>query len=459
MIVLILAAGRGTRLNSSIHKTLQKVGSRPMIRNLYRNLQGLDISKIYIIVGHQKEQLLEEFKEEYEKKLVDFVEQKELLGTGHAILMAYDKIKSENEDVLILNGDLALIRKENIQKLIETFNSKPNTALTILTINLENPFSYGRIIKENDNVVGIKEQLDLTKEEESIKEVNTGVYLYKYSDLINTITKIDNNNSKKEYYLTDTIEMLSKSNKLITSCIIEDSNDTKGVNTSFELYEANRIYYLRNAKKHMLNGVRIYNLDNVYIDDDVTIGSDTIIHSGVHLINGTIIGSKCEIYQNSYIKNSLIKDNVVIKSSYVENSVIESNVTVGPYANIRPNTTLQENSKVGNFVEIKGSNIGNSTKVNHLTYIGDTKIGNHTNVGAGTITCNYDGNKKNKTEIGSNCFVGSNTTLIAPLEIGDNSLIAAGSVITKKVNKNTLAFGRSRQVNKENYYNEVEDGK
>lgn len=457
MIAIVLAAGRGTRLNSNTHKTLQKIGEKPMIRRIFENLQKInELTKVIFILGHQREQIENEFRSEKEKNLVEFVYQDEQLGTGHAIKMAYDLIKKYNQDVLITNGDLSLVKAQNYIDLTNEFLNT-NSALTILSIIEPNPFSYGRIIKENGLVTEIKEQAELNDEENKIQEVNAGIYIFKKDALIYALDRINNNNKKGEYYLTDAVSILK--GEKITSLIIENKDDLKGVNTPQELYESNRIYYKNVAYKHLTNGVKIYNIDNVFIEDEVEIEKDTVIHDGVHISGKTKIGKNCEIYQNTYIKDSIIEDEVIIKSSYIEKSHIKKSSSIGPFANIRPETVLNENVHVGNFVEVKKSVIHENTKVGHLTYIGDSNIGKNTNIGAGTITCNYDGKRKHQTTIGSHSFIGSNTILVSPVNVGNNSTTAAGSVITKNVPDNSLSFGRSKQVTKTDYYNLIkEDG-
>ena len=441
MISLILAAGKGTRMKSSKPKVLHKVNGVPMLKSVVNVLENIGNEKNIFILGHKKEDVLAEMGN------IDYVVQKEQLGTGHAILIAKDKIKENKQDVLITCGDTPLLKEETLQNLKNVFNEK-NLDCIVLSCKVKNPFGYGRIIKENGKISNIVEEKEATEDEKKIDEINTGVYIFKYESLLYAIDKIDNNNSKGEYYLTDAIKILSNENYNVDSFQIEDEDEILGVNSKVQLAEANKILRNRKNIELMDNGVILIDPNTTYIENGVEIGQDTIIYPNVTIQGNTKIGKDCEILGNSRIENSKIGDNVKIEASIVEQSIIEAGATVGPFAHLRPKAHLKGTVHVGNFVEIKNAVLEKGVKTGHLTYIGDAQVGEDTNIGAGTITCNYDGKNKHKTKIGKNSFVGSNSIIVAPVEIGNKAFTAAGSVITKNVPDEALAFGRARQVNK-----------
>lgn len=457
MIAIVLAAGKGTRMKSNIHKTLHKIGDKPILRRIYNSLKNEYVDKIIFILGDKKEQIMQEFNEEYTKGYVDFVFQNEQLGTAHAVLQAKDKILEYKKDVIVTNGDLPLITKESYSNMCNNFLNS-NYDMMVVSCDLENPFGYGRIIREKDKLLDIVEEIECNDIQKQIKEVNAGIYLYKYDNMIKIFEQIDNKNNKGEYYITDTIKIYNSQNYFTGIFKMNDFEELLGVNTLKELYYVNKLHYKKINLKHLENGVKFLDIENTYIDDDVEIGTNTLIYPNVYIKGYTKIGNNCIIYQDTFIQNSEIFNNVEIIKSHINNSIIKEGVTIGPYANIRPNTILEKNVHIGNFVEIKKSNIDENSKCGHLTYIGDSNIGKNTNIGAGTITCNYDGKNKHSTNIGNNVFVGSNTIFVSPVNIGDNSLTAAGSVITKDVQEYSLVFGRSKQVELKNYYNNDKKG-
>ena len=442
MLSVILAAGKGTRMKSSIPKVLHKVNGKPMLKLVTEVIENVGITKNIFILGHKKEVVLEEMKN------IEYVTQEEQLGTGHAILIAKDKIEKYKEDILITCGDTPLLKEETLKNLKKAFEEKKLDCI-VLSCKVKNPFGYGRIIKENGKITNIVEEKEATNEEKLIDEINTGVYIFKYESLIYAIQKIDNNNSKGEYYLTDAIKILTSENYNVDSFTIDDESEILGVNSKVQLAQADKILRNRKNIELMDSGVILIDPDTVYIEDNVEIGQDTVIYPNVTIQGNTKIGKNCEILGNTRIENSVIADNVKIEASVVEQSTLEEGVTVGPFAHLRPKAYLKETVHVGNFVEIKNATLEKGVKTGHLTYIGDAEIGEDTNVGAGTITCNYDGKNKHKTKIGKNAFIGSNSIIVAPVEIGNDVLTAAGSVITKNIPDEALAFGRSKQVNKE----------
>ncbi|QXW65222.1 bifunctional UDP-N-acetylglucosamine diphosphorylase/glucosamine-1-phosphate N-acetyltransferase GlmU [Streptobacillus moniliformis] len=440
MISIILAAGKGTRMKSNISKLMHKVNGQPMIVKLVNTLNKAGLKKNILILGYLKEQILEVLDNEY-------VIQEEQLGTGHAVIIAKNKILENDDDILICNGDGPLLTVETINKMKEKFE-KDSLDCLILSCEVNNPFGYGRIIKENGKVTNITEEVDATVEQKNIKEINAGVYLFKKTSLLSILDKFNNDNKKGEYYLTDAVKLLNEEKLKVDSLVLEDEKEMLGVNSKSQLAEVSKILRERKNEELMKNGTILIDPNNTYIEEDVVIGEDTIIYPNVYIEKGTRIGNNCIIHSGTRIENSIIGNNVTIDNSVVELSVIEDNVSIGPFAHIRPNSLLKEKSKIGNFVEIKKSTLHKGVKCGHLTYVGDSEIGENTNIGAGTITCNYDGSKKHKTNIGKNCFIGSNSIIVAPVEIGENVLTAAGSVITKDIPNDSIAFGRAKQVNK-----------
>ncbi len=427
-------------MKSNISKLMHKVNGQPMIVKLVNTLNKAGLKKNILILGYLKEQILEVLDNEY-------VIQEEQLGTGHAVIIAKNRILENDDDILICNGDGPLLTVETINKMKEKFE-KDSLDCLILSCEVNNPFGYGRIIKENGKVTNIIEEVDATVEQKNIKEINAGVYLFKKTSLLSILDKFNNDNKKREYYLTDAVKLLNEEKLKVDSLVLEDEKEMLGVNSKSQLAEVSKILRERKNEELMKSGTILIDPNNTYIEEDVVIGEDTIIYPNVYIEKGTRIGNNCIIHSGTRIENSIIGNNVTIDNSVVELSVIEDNVSIGPFAHIRPNSLLKEKSKIGNFVEIKKSTLHKGVKCGHLTYVGDSEIGENTNIGAGTITCNYDGSKKHKTNIGKNCFIGSNSIIVAPVEIGENVLTAAGSVITKDIPNDSIAFGRAKQVNK-----------
>lgn len=442
---IIMAAGKGTRMKSETSKVMHLAHGKPIVSRIINALKQLEVEENILILGHKKEQILEYFGDD-----ISYVLQENQLGTGHAVMQAKKKLEGYKGDVLILNGDIPLLRSKTLKEMYDLYLQE-NVDGIILTANFENPFSYGRILKKEEKVIGIVEEKDATEEQKKIKEVNAGVYIFKSEDLLQALSKIDNKNEKGEYYLTDVIKILSAMDKRIISYSLKDSMEIQGVNSKVELALVSK--ELRNRKniELMESGVIIIDPATAYIDDEVQIGKDTVIYPNVVIQGNTEIGENTEILSNTRIIDSKIYNNVRIESSVIEESIIENGVTIGPFAHLRPKTHLKENVHIGNFVETKKSILEKGVKAGHLTYLGDAHIGEKTNIGAGTITCNYDGKNKFKTVIGKEVFIGSDTMLVAPVEVGDNALIGAGSVITKNVPNNALGVARAKQIIKEGW--------
>ncbi len=441
---LILAAGKGTRMKSELPKVLHKVNGLPMVKKIMNILESLKSEENILILGHKKELVTETLGD------VKYVVQEEQLGTGHAIMMATDELKDYDGDVMVVCGDTPLLREETLDKLWEKHRSS-GAATTILTSIYENPFGYGRIVKEEGLVKAIVEQKDATPEQAAIKEVNAGVYCFDSKKLFDALGKIDNNNKNGEYYLTDVIGIHVNQGERVESYILEDNVEILGVNSKVELATAARVLRERKNQKLMEEGVILIDPANTYVEESVVVGEDTILYPGVHLQGDTVIGKNCEILGDTRIVDSKIGDDVIIERSVVEESTVDSKVTMGPYAHIRPQSHLKEGVHIGNFVETKKSILEPGVKAGHLAYLGNAHIGKKTNIGAGTITCNYDGKNKFNTTIGEEAFIGSDTMLVAPVEIGDGALIGAGSVITKDVPARALAVARGKQIIKKEW--------
>lgn len=380
----------------------------------------------------------------------DYVVQTEQLGTGHAVLQAKDKLKDYDGDVMVLCGDTPLLREETLEELYK-FHRDTDSVTTILTSIYDNPFGYGRIVKENELVKAIVEEKEADAEIKKIKEVNAGVYCFKGRELFDALSKITNNNEKGEYYLTDVIGIQVGEGKKVQSFVLNDNIEILGVNSKVELAQASKVLRDRKNIDLMEKGAILIDPSAVYAEEDVVVGRDTVIYPGAILQGKTVIGENCQILGTTRIIDSTLGNDIKVESSVIEESILEDGVTMGPFAHLRPKSHLKEKVHVGNFVEVKKSTLEKGVKAGHLTYLGDAQIGEDTNIGAGTITCNYDGKNKFKTVIGKNSFIGSDSMLVAPVIIGENALVGAGSVITKDVPDNSLAVSRSKQIIKNDW--------
>lgn len=437
---LILAAGKGTRMKSDMPKVIHKVNGVPMITKIIDTLSGLNPEENILILGHKKEEVLKVVGEN-----CDYVLQTEQLGTGHAVIQAKEKLEGYDGDVMILCGDTPLLRESTLKSLYE-YHKESGAVTTILTSIYENPFGYGRIVKEDGLVKAIVEEKEASEEIKKIKEVNAGVYCFNSKELFKALDKIDNNNEKGEYYLTDVIGIQVSENKKVQSFILEDKMEILGVNSKVELAQAGKVLRDRKNRELMEEGVILIDPETTYVEESVKVRRDTVLYPGVVLQGKTVIGENCEIIGNSRIIDSVLGNNIRVESSVIEESILEDGVTMGPFAHIRPKSLLKEKVHIGNFVEVKKSTLEKGVKAGHLTYLGDAQVGENTNIGAGTITCNYDGVNKFKTVIGKDAFIGSDSMLVAPVNIGEKALIGAGSVITKDVPSNSLAVSRSKQI-------------
>lgn len=443
---IILAAGEGKRMNSHIPKVLHNVCGKEMINHVIDTLRNCNIENVNVVIGKGAEKV----KKGTESRNISYSVQEVQLGTGHAVMCAEEFLKDKTGTVAIFVGDGPLITENTVNSLIN-YHEQGEFSATILTSIMNDPAKYGRIIRdEKGQVEKIVEFKDCNEDEVKVQEINSGMYCFDIQALLCTLSKLNNNNNQGEYYLTDVIEILKKENKKV-GAINVPTEEITAVNSKFELSIVENIMKNRINKKHMENGVILIDPTNTYINCDVEIGIDTIIYPNNVIEGKTIIKDNCTIYPGCRIKDSIIKSNVTIQSSVILESTVGEETTVGPFAYIRPQTTVGNKVKVGDFVELKKSTIGDGTKISHLTYIGDAEVGEKCNFGCGTVVVNYDGVNKHKTIVGNNSFIGCNSNLIAPVEVEENTYIAAGSTITKKVPKNSLAIARAKQENKENW--------
>ena len=444
---LILAAGQGKRIKSNLPKVLHKVCGKEMINHVIDTMREANIEDVNIIIGKGAELV----QKATESRNVSYSLQEEQLGTGHAVKCAKEFLKDKDGVVAIFTGDAPLIRKETVKKLLDNHIENGNTG-TLLTSLIQDPTGYGRIIRNGNEIERIVEHKDCNEDELKVNEINAGMYCFDIKALLGALEKLSNNNAQGEYYLTDVISILKSEGKKL-GAVITEFDETLGVNSRAELAQAEVIMRKVINKKHLDNGVTIIDPSNTYIGVDVVIGQDTIIYPGNVLEGKSEIGTDCVLYPNSRIDSSIIGNEVEIQSSVILQSKIGDNTTVGPFAYVRPESNIGDKVRIGDFVEIKKSTIGNNTKVSHLTYIGDAEVGENCNFGCGTVVVNYDGKNKNKTIIGDNSFIGCNTNLVSPVEVKDNTYIAAGSTITKEVPEGSLAIARAKQVNIEGWVN------
>lgn len=439
---LILAAGKGTRMRSNLCKVLHPVAGRPMINYVIDAVTAASPDKIVVVVGHQSEEVIKALN----GSGVQFAVQEPQLGTGHAVMAAEELLHEYTGDILILCGDIPLIQHRTLQHFIE-YHRRDAAKLTVMTTRMENPQGYGRIIRDSSGfVIAIVEEKDATEEYKCISEINTGIYLVKASLLFSLLTKIGSDNAQSEYYLTDIVKEAAKENELVRGFELRDSYEAIGINTRSELARVSGVIWGQLRGGLMESGVTLLNPETVYVDSTVRVGQDTIIHPGVTLSGDTVVGTDCIIESGVYILNSKLGDGVrVLQGSRLDKAEVMDGAQIGPMAHLRPEAKIGRNARIGNFVEVKKSSIGDGTKASHLSYIGDATVGKDVNVGCGTITCNYDGKRKHKTVIKDRCFVGSDVQFVAPVEIGEGSVIGVGSTITRDVPPKSLAVSRTRQ--------------
>ncbi|HKO97696.1 MAG TPA: bifunctional UDP-N-acetylglucosamine diphosphorylase/glucosamine-1-phosphate N-acetyltransferase GlmU [Pyrinomonadaceae bacterium] len=448
--VLILAAGLGTRMKSTRAKVLHEIGGLPLITYVGRTAQSLDPRKIYVIVGHQASEVQTVVTEEL-GELAEFVTQTEQRGTGDAVMAARQQLENSTSLVVILSGDVPLLKPQTLQAFIAD-HEQSGAACSVLSVRLENPTGYGRVVRDaNNNFARITEQKDASEEERQIKEINSGIYCFAADKLFDALARVEPTNQQGEYYLTDVPSILLSDGEKVNIFLHHDAREVYGVNTRAELAEFENLIRRNTVRKLMVEGgVTFLDPSHTYISAEAQIGRDTVIYPGVSIEGKSTVGEGCQIRSGTRITNSHIGDAVTIKDHCViVDSTVGSNCAVGPFAHLRMNARLEETSVVGNFVEVKKSRLGRGSKSMHLTYLGDATIGERTNIGAGTITCNYDGKNKHETIIEDEVRIGSDTMLVAPVKVGKGSVTAAGAVVTDDVPPNTLVAGVPAVIKKQ----------
>ncbi len=447
--VVILAAGQGTRMKSRMAKVLHRAGGKPLVRQAIDTAMEIaPPERIFVVVGYQADRV----RAEVEAAGARAIHQIDQLGTGHAVMCGEAELAGLGGRLIVFVGDCPLIRAATLAELAQMQGSS-DSAATVITTEVDDPTGYGRIIRGSDREVeAIVEQQAATADQLAVREINSGIFCFDSAALWKHIREIRPDNPAREYYLTDMVSILKRAGKRVTALKVPDASELLGINNRIELAAADRILRARKLRQLMLDGVTIEQPETVTVDASVKIGMDSVIGPFAQITGDTVIGENCRIGASSIIDNSVLGEGVeVFPFSFVVSSKLDAGAHVGPYARLRPGAHLEEGAHVGNFVELKNTRLGAGSKSMHLAYLGDSTIGKKVNIGAGTITCNYDGRNKHPTVIGDGVFVGSNSTLIAPVEIEESAYIGAGSVINHKVPAKALALGRSRQVNKEGW--------
>jgi bifunctional UDP-N-acetylglucosamine pyrophosphorylase/glucosamine-1-phosphate N-acetyltransferase len=444
LAIVILAAGKGTRLKSSLAKVLHRAGGRTLVEHVLAACAPLKAKRIVAVVGHQAEQV----SAVVEPLGAETVLQQPQRGTGHAMQVCRRALGSA-KFAIVLPGDAPLIRAETLRAMIAAHRSA-NAAATILTAVVSDPSGYGRILRKSESAVqAIVEESQLTDEQRELNEINSSIYCFTLQKLWPALAQVKPNNKHRELYLTDAVAVLASANEPVIAYVAADAREALGCNTRADLAEVDRIFRERKRAELMNAGVSFQLPETVVVDSDVTIGEDTLLESGVHLLGRTKIGQRCTIRTGSVLSDMTLGDDVLVEPHCVAaQSRLDDRVIIGPFARLRPETHLKQGARAGNFVEMKKSVVGEGSKVPHLTYLGDTHVGPKTNIGAGTITCNYDGFAKHPTNIGRGVFIGSDTTLVAPVRIGHGAYVAAGTTITENIPPEGLGIARGRQVNK-----------
>jgi len=440
--VIIMAAGKGKRMKSNLPKVLHNLAGKPILNYVLDTVDELEAKRKILIVGYKSDKIRELIGDK-----IGYAEQKEQLGTAHAVLQTKKLLSGFKGDVLILSGDVPFLSVKTLKKLLK-YHQDNNFYCTLLSAVLKNPKGYGRIIRDKKGKIkGIIEEVDLSKEKKKITEINSGIYCFDKERLFQTLEKISTDNKQGEYYLTDTVKILLEERLPVGNIIVEDCSEILGINNRLDLADASKRVYQKTLQGLMLRGVTMVDPNSIFIEQGVKIGQDSIIYPFTIIEKDTKIGSDCFIGPYSHLINADIGKGVRIWASLIESSTIKEGASIGPYAHLRPGTVVGKGAKIGNFVELKKTIIDEGSKASHLTYLGDAIIGKGVNIGAGTITCNYDGEKKNKTVIEDGVFIGSNNSLVAPVKLGKDSYTGAGSTITMDVPAGNLAIARSRQNN------------
>jgi bifunctional UDP-N-acetylglucosamine pyrophosphorylase/glucosamine-1-phosphate N-acetyltransferase len=446
--VVILAAGKGTRMKSARPKVLHRASGLPLIEYVLRAAGAVAPAKTVIIVGHQAEEVRQAVAD---RPGLRFAVQEPQLGTGHALLQAEPELRDARGTLVMLSGDVPLLKGDTVAALVRTHRSQ-SAAATVLTARVQDPDGYGRIVRQDGRIAAIVEHKDASAEERRIDEINSGIYAFDLAPLFGALKEIGPANAQQEYYLPDLVRIYRAGGLAVETVTVEDPREVLGVNSRKELADVAALINRQRNEELMAAGVTLEDPATVYVGPDVTIGADTIIHPNVYLEGRTRIGSGCEIHSGVRIVDSTVDDNVVINNfCVIFGSSVARGAQVGPFARIRPDTRVGEDAHIGNFVELKKTSLGRGSKAPHLSYLGDASIGERVNVGAGTITCNYDGTAKHPTVIEDGAFIGSDSQLVAPVRVGKGAYVAAGSSITEDVPSGSLAISRGKQINKEGW--------
>ena len=435
-------------MKSQLPKVLHQIAGLSLIERVLRTASALQPASITMVVGHGAEAVKQSL---VKRTTLQYVTQEQQLGTGHALLQTRSLLEGKSGTVVLLSGDVPLLTVDSLKGMLET-HAEAAAAATVMTANFARPFGYGRIVRTNGRITKIVEERDTTDAQKAINEINSGIYAFDLAPLFTALDSIGTANKQGEYYLPDLVAIYRKQKREVATWTISRPDDIRGINSRTELAEVATMVRQHKNEELMAAGVTLIDPATTYVDADVEVGADTVIYPCVFLEGSTKIGAACEIHAGSRIVNSTIGDRVCVRNhTVVSDSTIESGAFLGPFAHIRPGSAVGEDAHIGNFVELKKTSMGKGAKANHLAYLGDAVIGDKTNVGAGTITCNYDGEKKHQTTIGAGVFVGSNSTLVAPVTLADGAYIAAGSAVTKDVPAGALGIGRARQENKEGW--------
>jgi bifunctional UDP-N-acetylglucosamine pyrophosphorylase/glucosamine-1-phosphate N-acetyltransferase len=447
LAAVILAAGKGTRMKSQLPKVLHPICGQPMLSYPLQAAKQAGFEQLSVVIGHQSELV----KERFAAERVSWVEQTEQLGTGHALLCAADSLAGFSGTLLLLCGDVPLLRGETLEQFYN-YHKHEKATVTVLTAEMNNPEGYGRIIRNNEQVLEIVEEKDATDEQRSVTEINTGTYLFDAEFVFSALKELKTDNAQGEYYLTDVVAAAVAAGKKTRGICVPDPTEVMGINDRRQLAEAEAVMRWHINSELMADGVSMIDPTTVYVDRNIKIGADTVLHPNVQLRGATRIGSNCTVETGVVVVDSTVADGARLKAgSVIEESQIGPSCEIGPMAHLRPGNVLKGNNKIGNFVETKKAILDEGSKASHLTYIGDAEVGKNVNFGCGTITCNYDGANKHKTTIEDDVFIGSDVQFVAPVKIGRNSLIGAGSTITKDVPADSLAISRSEQKNIEGW--------
>ena len=423
-------------MKTKMNKVVHPIAGRPMVRHVTDALSALGVDRIVLVVGHEAEQVRRSLGEEFE-----YVEQRQQLGTGHAVLQTRDVLQGNADDVLVLYGDTPLIQPETLRRLRD-LHEQSGATVSMLTAMVDDPTGYGRVVRKGESVVAVVEERSASVDEKAIREINSGVYFFDARWLWDNVGRLELA-EKGEYYLTDLVTLAAGQGRLVSALILEDPVEAMGINDRVQLAEAEAVLRWRTRRKLMLSGVTLVDPAHIFVDEDVEVGLDTVIHPGTVLSGGTKIGERCVIGPNSFLRNSIVGSDCVIFASVIEDSTIDDRVTVGPFSHVRSGARLASDVHLGNYAEVKNSRLGERSKMGHFSYIGDAELGSDVNVGAGTITCNYDSETetKSRTIVGDRVALGSDTMLVAPVYVGEDAVTGAGSVVTRDVQPESVVLG------------------